>query len=332
MISMTAATGLIAFIEARGRDADDVLRPLGLERKVLATPHGLMAAADFARVLEDAARLTGDECFGLHFGEQYQPKDVGPLAYVVLNSPTMAMAFENFVRYQRVHNEAAEIAFVRDGKWAYLRHRLDLPLDGVRQHAEYSLAVGLSTIRLMAGSTWAPVEVQFEHKAPSQTAEYLRAFGAPIAFGCPTNAFVIEPELAERQIPAADARLYPIMQRYLDRVLEGLPAEDDLLASVRRAIGESLRHGDLKLTAVASKLAVGSRSLQRRLREHGVDFKALVEDTRRRFSLRYLEDPDNTLTEVAYLLGYSEVSAFNRAFRRWTGSTPSEYRREVARR
>ncbi len=110
-----------------------------------------------------------------------------------------------------------------------------------------------------------------------------------------------------------------------------MPREDRLLASVRRVIGESLRDGDPKLVQVAKKLAVSPRTLQRQLKESGVDFKALADDTRRRFSLNYLRDRKNSLTEIAYLLGYSEVSAFNRAFRRWTGLTPSDYRREATR-
>jgi AraC-like DNA-binding protein len=185
----------------------------------------------------------------------------------------------------------------------------------------------LNTLRLMVGSLWAPVEVQFAHAAPRQTSEHLRVFGAPVSFGCATNSFVMEREFLERSVPAADERLYPILRRYLDGVLKEMPRDDDLLTSVRRAVGESMRDGEPKLTLVAKRLAMSPRTLQRRLKESGVDFKGLVEDTRRRFSLSYLRDRRNTLTEIAYLLGYSEVSAFNRAFRRWTGSTPAAYRR-----
>jgi AraC-like DNA-binding protein len=152
----------------------------------------------------------------------------------------------------------------------------------------------------------------------------------PVSFGCATNAFVMEREFVERQVPAADERLYPILRRYLERVLKEEPPEDALLASVRRTVAESMRNGDPKLTQVASKIAVSPRTLQRRLKGYGVDFKGLVDGTRCRFSLNYLRDRKHTLMEIAYLLGYSEVSAFNRAFKRWTGSTPSDYRRGVA--
>jgi AraC-like DNA-binding protein len=327
-ISLAAATGLIEALESAGQDPVAILRSVGLDHQRFRDHHGVIPTADFARVLEEAAVATGDEHFGLHFGEHYHPKNVGPMVYVVLNSPTFGVGFQNVARYLKVHNEAAQVSVEPGEKWTYLRHQLiDLPDQNRRQHNEYSLAVGLSTIRLMAGSEWAPVEVQFDHKAPAQTSEAIRVFGAPVSYGQTTNAFIIEQELCERSIPAADARLYPIIRQYLDGVLEEMPPEDDLLASVRRTIGESMRHGDPTLTQVARRMAIGPRTLQRRLREYGVDFKHLADDTRRRFALRYLRDPAHTLTEVAYLVGYSEVSAFNRAFKRWTGATPTDYRR-----
>ena len=119
------------------------------------------------------------------------------------------------------------------------------------------------------------------------------------------------------------------MRRYLERVLEEIPQEDGVLASARRAVAESMREGHPYLTRVAKKIAMSPRTLQRQLKEQGMDFKKLVADTRRRFALSYLGNRSNTLTEIAFLLGYSEVSAFNRAFKRWTGSTPLAYRSQA---
>jgi AraC-like DNA-binding protein len=150
-------------------------------------------------------------------------------------------------------------------------------------------------------------------------------------FGCETNALVIELGFADREVPAADQQLYQIMKQYLDQVLSEMPREDSLLGSIRKAIAESMRDGDPKLARVAKKMAMGPRTLQRRLKEYGFDFKKLVEDTRQRFAVSYLKDRKNSLTEVAFLLGYSEVSAFNRAFKRWTHSTPLDYQRRMLR-
>lgn len=331
LTSVSNAAGLIEAIRAGGADPDRVLRSRGLDRAMLSARDGFIASADFAAILDEAAHATGDEAFGLHFGVGCNPKNLGPLTYVALNSPTIAVAFENLGRYVSLHNEAATITLTVEGGLAYAQYELaDLGVD-LRQHNEYSLAVGLNLVRLMAGSDWSPVEVQFAHKSPIEIGDHVRLFRAPVSFGRAGNAFVVEREFIERAVPAADERLYPVLKRYLDRVLREMPRETSLLAAVRRAVGASLKGGDPTLGAVAATLGVSARTLQRQIREHGLEFKALVDDTRRRFSLTYLRDRKNSLTEIAYLLGYSEVSAFNRAFKRWTGETPSHYRRPARR-
>jgi AraC-like DNA-binding protein len=331
-ISATAAIGLIDAIKKGGTDPDALLSSMGLDRSGVSDPHGFIASAAFARLLEAGARATTDDCFGLHLGEHYQPRNVGPLAYVVLNSPTFEAAIANIGRYLHVLNGAAQVSLTIDGPRAYIRHDLvGLGSEAFRQQHEYGLAVVLNTIRLMAGSQWAPAEVQFAHTAPRDVSEYARVFCAPVVFGCQANALVVEAEFLDRHVPAADDRLYQILRRYLDRAVQEMPREDGLLAKVRRVVGESLREGEPKLAPVAQAVSLTPHTLQRRLRDHGLDFNRLVNDTRRRLSLDYLRNPEHTFREVAYLLGYSEVSAFNRAFKRWTGATPSEYRRQLAR-
>jgi len=331
MISSAAAAGLTDAIEAAGRDPDEILRAVGLDRAAVADRHGFIPSAAFTLALEEAARVTGDECFGLHFGERYHPKDIGALAYVVLNSPTIAVAFENVARYLRIYNEAAAVSFVQSEKNAFLQHRLrDVPLQRRRQHEECALTVALGTIRMMAGSEWRPLEVRFEHEPPARTNEHARIFGAPVLFGGDGNVMVIEREFCDREVPTADRRLYPILEEYLKRQLENSPTEDRFVVAVQHAVANSMKDGEPKLPDVARTIGVSVRTLQRRLSESGVDYKGLVDDIRHRLALRYLKDRKHTLSEVAYLLGYSEISAFSRAFRRWTGSTPSDHRRRRA--
>jgi AraC-like DNA-binding protein len=332
MISIAATAGLLKAITAADGNPDQILHKLGIERAAFSNPDGFIPSSIFAGVLEEAARVTADDCFGLHLGERFNPKNVGPLMYVALNSPTIGAGLENVGRYQRVLNEAAKWFFTVEGDRGYIRFRLtDLGIAAPRQHHECSMAVALNTFRIMVGSQWVPQEVQFAHEAPAQISEHLRIFSSPVLFGYETNAFVVEPEFIERQVPAADPRLYRILKQYLEGVLSAMPREDGLLASVRRTIAELMRDGDPKLARVAKKMAMGPRTLQRRLKEYGFDFKKLVEDTRQRFAVSYLKDRKNSLTEVAFLLGYSELSAFNRAFKRWTRSTPLDYQRKMLR-
>src|SRR5512145_2119626 len=112
IMSLRAATGLLEAMTAAGCDPAEILSPLGISAEKLADPHGFIATADFAQILDAAARASGDDCFGLHFGERFEPRDNGALVYVVLNSPTFSVAFDNVARYMRVHNEAATFTFV----------------------------------------------------------------------------------------------------------------------------------------------------------------------------------------------------------------------------
>ena len=124
MISATAAAGLLDLLDAAGVNRDAVLRPAGLRRAALTDRDGFIPCAAFASLLEECARATKDECFGLHFGERFNPKDVGPLAYVLINSPTMEAGFQNAGRYLSVHNQAAKVSIDVEGRFAYARHVL----------------------------------------------------------------------------------------------------------------------------------------------------------------------------------------------------------------
>jgi AraC-like DNA-binding protein len=330
MISVAAATGLCEAMAAAGGKPDEVLAAVGLDASLLADPDGFIPCATFARLLEEAARATGDDCFGLHFGEKFNPKNIGPLTYAVLNAPTVRVANEQVTRYLKLYNQAGQVSSTVDGPRAYMKYVLcDLGIPSLRQQNEYSMAIRLNTVRMMVGSQWGPIEVQFAHEKPADTSEHERIFCSPALFGYATNNFLVDAEFLDCNVPAADPALYRVVKRYLEEILEDMPPEDEVITKVRRAIAELLREGEPGLARIAKKLGVGPRTLQRQLKARQLKCKKLIDETRRHFAVSYLKDPKHTLTEVAFLLGYSEASAFNRAFKRWTGSTPLTYRRQA---
>ena len=161
MISVAATTGLLEAITAAGGNPDHVLRTIGLDRSAFSNPEGFVASSSFAQLLEEAARATADDCFGLHFGERYNPKNIGPLVYVVLNSSTIGAGIANVERYLHVFNQAAKWFFTVEGNWSYIRFLLtDLGIEAPRQHNECSMAVALNTLRIMVGSQWAHIRFQ----------------------------------------------------------------------------------------------------------------------------------------------------------------------------
>jgi len=327
-ISSSVTVGLIQVIKDAGIDPSRVFETLDLDPAVFSRTEGFIPCSSFARVLEQAAALTGDRAFGLHFGASANPKNIGALAYAVFNAPTVAAAFETAARYLHIHNEAALATYREENNLSYLRYGVkDLGAAAPEQFIEYGMAVALNTLRVMVGSQWNPREVHFAHDEPPTTSEHQQFFRAPVLFSCPTSAFVMEREFCSRPIPAADSNLFKILRRYLETVLSHMPKEDEDLALVRRKIAETIKDGSPKLREIAKAMATSPRTLQRQLNDYGIDFRTLVDDTRKCFALDYLKDFNHTLTQIAFLLGYSEVSAFNRSFKRWTGKTPLEYRR-----
>jgi AraC-like DNA-binding protein len=311
-------------VSARGARVERVLAAADLGTADLADPDRMVDLTRVLRLLAAAARETGDDAFGLHFGLEWDlGGGLGILSYAVLNAPTVETALRNFERYARARIQGGRIGLVREGGEALLAYELavDDP-ELARQHAEGSAVVGLRILRNLIGPEFRPLRVLFAHRRPRDASEHARIFGAPISFGERFDtALAFPPEHLARSVAGADRRLLPIVERHLDELLAGAE-KDAWLMQLRTRIAESLCDGAPDLALAARQLGMSVRTFQRRLDGHGVVWKALVAEVRRELAQRYLAEGSASLTEIAFLLGYSELSAFDRAFRRWTGSTP----------
>ena len=327
------AAGVLAAVVARGGTPARVLAAAGLAAEDLADLERMIDVARIAALFEAAARESRDDCFGLHLGEHYDFAAMGALTYAVLNAPTVETALRNFERYGRTHVTARGVVLERDGSEARLAYDIGIVDRSLcRQHAEGAAVVGLTLLRRLVRPDWRPRRVLFGHARPRDTSEHARLLGAPLQFGEPIMAALAFPAAdLDRPVPGADRRLLPIVERHLDELLSSGAAPDDWLDGVRGAIAESVCDGAPAIEAIANKLALSVRTLQRRLGADGVVFKTLVDEIRRDLALRYVASGKSDLTEIAFLVGYSELSAFDRAFRRWTGSTPRAFARRAGR-
>lgn len=327
-IQVAATAGIIAAIEDTGIAPELVLAEAGLTRAALADPERRIPLAKWIALLEGAAERLGDPCFGLHFGAAFDPAAYGALGYVVLNSPTVGVALDNVSRYLGVHRDATELALKIEGRTARTVYRVhSLNIDLGRQDAELAVARLFNALRVAIGGDWSPDAVWFTHSPPADEAEHRRVFGAPVHFHRPTNSLVFERAFLDHPIANADPRLYRILERHIDDALARMPAGDDLIDRVRELVARSLGSGIPTINEVAATLGMGTRTLQRRLQAAGLDYSEVVDSVRRRLALDWIDRQAMTATEIAFLLGYSESSAFSRAFRRWTGDSPGAYRR-----
>jgi AraC-like DNA-binding protein len=233
----------------------------------------------------------------------------------------------NLVRHYRVLTEGPEFDFKVGKKEAVFVDRLADPLVvDERQAVEFRLGVIYRFCQLITGRDLRLSRVEFQHAKPKEARTVRQVFGAPVRYRQDRSAMVLEAKLLDCPIETADNELLKILERHCQQILGARPKVDDLVFDVQQLITTLLHSGQSKIDAVAQELGMSSRTLTRRLAEDGLTYKGLLDEVRRKLALQYLKDRRISLKQVAYLLGYSEVSAFYHAFRRWTGTSPVHHR------
>jgi AraC-like DNA-binding protein len=186
-------------------------------------------------------------------------------------------------------------------------------------------------VRVGIDDGWSPHEIQFRHGAPADISPYRGLLGALVRFSQSDDAMLFDRQLLSRPLRMADHQLLPILEEHAQAVLAELPVpDDDLIGRLRGFLIGALSNEACGLSTAARALGMSTRTLQRRLQQHGIVYAGLVDEVRRHLSSKYLANGKLSLAEIAFLLGYSQSSAFNRAYRRWTGRTPSADRRRAA--
>lgn len=281
------------------------------------------------RLWNEAARLTADEHFGLHAAERMPVGASDVLEYAVRSAPTFRDAVLRLARYNRLLHDAA-VFTLHEGPVSRVEHTFRVAgLTQSRHGAEFTLAAHILIGSQITATRLVPLAVEFMHARPASTSEHKRLFGVEPRFLSAVNALEWDQTTMARPIPNADATLSNVLERHAQSLLAALPELSLTYADrVRQQFSRELGGGLATLAEVAGRLKLSERSLQRRLAAEGVSFDVLLDELRHQLALRYLADPRLAVSEIAYLLGYSEPSPFHRAFRRWTGSTPSELRNQ----
>lgn len=335
-IELSASIGamIVNIAKARGVDPAAMREATGFDAASAGDPDARISLEVETALWNEAGMRTDDVAFGLHAAELVQPGAFDVLDYAVRTAPTLRVSLERLVRYNRLVHDAAVWSLADRGDVTRVEHALRVGRAQHRHAAEFSIASLITIGTQIAGAPIRPLAVEFRHAASSSLvamAEHRRIFGVEPRFSCTVNAVELDRALLERPIPKADPALSKVMERHAESLLAARPEPALGTADrVRRILAGALGEGEVSLAQVAAKLKMSERSLQRRLSDEAVSFDALLDDTRRDLALRYLADPKIAVAEVAYLLGYSEPSPFHRAFKRWTGKTPTEARKQAA--
>ncbi|MUG96123.1 helix-turn-helix domain-containing protein [Scytonema sp. UIC 10036] len=330
MIAMEFVVNAIQRAVQLGIEQQVILKIAGLTIEDIANQTKYFSLHQHIQLLEKLAVLNQDDFFGLHYGFTHHVSNFGILGYVLLNSATVGSALNSLVQYFGVWQQGTEIALTLDGNTAWLSYQVtDARISVRKQDAETAIAFAINSIRTLTRQHWYPKTVWLEHNSSKKALEYEQVLNAPVLFNQSINAIAMERELLKQKVPFADLSLLPILESRLHQFFVEKEVDDELVTLVNRAIARSLPQGCLTVGDIAFSLGLSSRTLQRYLSDRNTTYKQLVDKTRYQLSLMYLKEPEFSLTEVALLLGYSELSAFNHAFRRWTGLTPNKYRHSI---
>ncbi len=320
---MSSATSLVRAVLARaereGVSARALLGPAALDPAVVADRDARVPTPAYLQVFAAAAERSRDDAFGASVAELLDASAFGLLGFVVASCATLRDAFERFCRYSRLLCDELRVDVVDRGAEVAIVYELDCT-PRVSALFEMALTHLVRTSHRGTSRRFVPRRVTFRHRSASRALR--ERLGAPVELGAPEDAVVCAAADLTLPLRGHQPVLLDILDAQAARALEALPHDDDLLSRARATIRKLLPRGEPSLETVARQLGIGSRTLQRRLRDQSLTFRGVVDDVRRDCAIAQLAHPDTSVAEIAFALGFSTPSAFHHAFRRWTGHSP----------
>jgi AraC-like DNA-binding protein len=321
------ALALLGAAEQAGVPREDLLAETGVDPAILDPPHGIVAYAHVGRLIEAAVARTGDPCIGLRMPEAAPHTAMGALYFELASIDTagdalrisyeMLADFSNLLRV-RIESEGGLT------RVHYAETRRDAP--GLAQMLQFHLANFTRNFRLMVSADYNPRAVYLRHAAPPDPTPYRELFRCPVHFGAPASLVELDSAVLAHPMRLANPELRKAIAPLIEALRAGLPGSDAVVRAIRDEIAPHLGAGRLTLARIAARLGVPARTLQHRLQHAGTGFQQLVDEARAARATTLLADPRYTVSDIAFRLGYGSTAAFHRAFRRWTGHTPWQYR------
>jgi len=319
---------IIRALDAQGLDGQGIARNADIDPTALQEPDARVPRAALTRLWGLAVEATGDPCFGLTVARFPMQTTFHALGYAVLASTTFKEAVERIIRYRRLIGDVVQLSLEEIGERC--RFVIDVssrpgvvPFEAVDAFA----AVTVRQARVLhANRDFNPLAVSLQRPEPPDPAPFRRVFRAPVSFSQPTNFLEYARADLERRLPAGNAELArqndAVVVRYLSRV-----KDVGLSSRVEQALIEALPNGEPSKQVIARTLAMSPRNLQRRLAAEGTSFKEILNEARVSLARSYIQEGRLPVTEIAFVLGFADISAFSRAFKRWTGMSPRDYAR-----
>lgn len=312
-------------IESYGIDPAPFFEAEGIKISLPINPAERVPASKLHNIAGAALKRIDDPYSGLRYGQNIHPSHLGALGYGWLASGSLHEGFDRLLRYVRIIDPHVSLKLEEESGDLRVTYVLDFDIDNPAIGADSQMATLVSMSRMIAGSEFNPKAVHFKHEEPADTGEYFAYFKCPLHFSANGNSLVIAAADLDRPLATGNPQLAMINDQVIIQQLAALD-KNDIVNRVKAAIINALPSGNVSDDLIADQLHMAPRTMQRRLQDEELTFRAVLTEIRQKLAEQYIRDTNLTLTEVSYMLGFSESSSFSRAFKNWTGQSPSEAR------
>lgn len=323
------------FLRAAGEELPPYLSILGVEEQDLARSDLRVPAERLNSLFERAEQQLGNADSGLHAAQATQIHHLGIIGLLIMNCRYAREVFDLHARYQNLVGNSLKTQYQINGDQCYLESRMTpghVPFS--RHSIDYVFGGWWNLKRTLVGELHKPLRIEFPYPTPKDTGELEAFFAAPMSFGHDVLRVYFEIKYLDFELISADSELKQLIEAQARQRLQQLQGEQadasPYLARVKQIIAQRLAYGAPSIDEVASELDVSARTVQRRLDQHGSGYSAMLDMVRRDLAGRYIDNAELNLLDVAMMLGFSEQSSFQRAFKRWFGHTPGDHRRRQA--
>ena len=331
--SIPSATGGIARLACArlrelGKDVAGILAKVGARPEQVNDDAVRLEVPKQIRILELVAEELQDDLLGFHLARDFDLREIGLVYHVITSSERLADALLNGKRYSTLVNEGVHLNVKLDDRGvAIALDYVDVDRQSERHQIEFWLVTLVRICRKVTETRLAPRHLRIRHRRDETPAEMRSFFGCDVEFGATSDEIIFAAPVASLPIVGSDNYLNDLLLRYAEEALADRPQKRaSLRSAVERVLPQLLPHAKARASNVAKRLGISPRTLSRKLRDEHVAFAEILEETRLALAKRYLVERDLPVSEIAWLLGYAEISSFTHAFKRWTGITPREFR------
>ena len=315
-------------VDQQGVSAEDVFEEAGVQLAKTADPLQRLTHEEVSRLFRAAVKATGNPAFGLEVGRSMHPSNLHALGYALMSSATIRSFCERLVNYYQLVSQHAVISLEENSSEVILVTTIS-STDICNETQDAFVAMLVQLIRFIYDPGFSPLRVELYRPEPGKSKQaYQDFFRCDMSFGMPDVRIAIARQTIDKPLAGASKELAQMHDQTVRKYLQQLERRD-IVNRVRAVIVDELSSGSIVKQNIANALHMSARNLQLKLAAKGTTFQEILDNTRHSLALGYIEQSGISITEITYLLGFSDVSNFTRAFKRWTKKSPMEYRQSI---